>query len=489
MLLGFVVRMFFVRHLAVELLGINGVFTSIFAIFSLAELGFATAVSYALYKPLAENNQNKVAVLMRYLKKAYIFIGCVILIVGLVLLPFLQFIVNGYQEIGVGLGELRVYYLIFLFTTVFPYFISYKRTLIIADQKKYIADSVVMLVTIVARISQIVVIIVLKNFVIYLSIGLALVLVEQIIINFIVGRKYPYIKSHMDEKLSKKEKKNLFSNIGALSVARAGSVFTSGIIPIIILAFIGLREVGLYSNYLLVTGSATVILALIITSATASVGNFAATRSKPEQKKLFDKILYFIAFFGALSLAGLLLLLNDFIVIWLRREDMVLGGLVALFMSVDVFLWIMRSASSIIYQVHGLYKHFFYRTSLEIAIFIGLAIPGAIFFGITGIMVAKIIAQLIAQIPFEVYVISKYGLDDNPINYCTSLAKYTIITLAAVGLSYLAIFAVPLAGLLGFLVKVTIVATVVVLTYVGFTFRSEEFKYFKSKIKLKRKVK
>lgn len=476
-ILGFVGRSIFLRYLAVELLGVNGLFASILQIFSLAELGFATAVAYALYKPLSESDERKIAILMRYYAKIYAIIGSIVLVLGLILLPFLQNLINEFEEINISINELRLYYVIFLASTVSTYFIAYKRTLIISDQKKYIANFVNIGISILSRTLQILIIVLLKSFTIYLTVQVVATYIENIIISVIVNARYKYLKQYKNEKLSADEKKSLYSNIGALFVAKASSVFTTGIISIIISKMIGLGEVGLYSNYVLLTASITAVLALIFESATASVGNFAVTENKDSQKKLFKNILYFNSFFAALFFAGMTVLLNDFIGIWLG-EEMIFDKWLPIVMSVNMFIWIMRNTSWIFYNAYGLYKHFFYRSFFEIAVFLGLAFPGAIFFGVTGVVAAQIIAVVATQIPFEVFVVSKYVLFEKTKFYYLFLLKYCIITAISLGLSIFVCYFIPLSGIAGFIIKTAIIIVVVVAVYLLATFKSEEYKFY-----------
>ena len=55
---------------------------------SLTELGLGTAVSFALYKPLAENDEPKIGALMHFYKKAYQLIALLTAAFALLLLPF-----------------------------------------------------------------------------------------------------------------------------------------------------------------------------------------------------------------------------------------------------------------------------------------------------------------------------------------------------------------------------------------------------------------
>ena len=93
-IIGFVCRMVFVRCLSADYLGVNGLFTNVLTMLSLAELGVGGAIVYALYKPLAENDEAKIASLMRLYSKAYRMIGTVIAVVGLALMPFIDLIIQ-----------------------------------------------------------------------------------------------------------------------------------------------------------------------------------------------------------------------------------------------------------------------------------------------------------------------------------------------------------------------------------------------------------
>ena len=105
--LKFVNRSIFIYILGVEYLGINGLFSEILQMLSLADLGFGTAMVFSMYKPLAENDKDKLAQLTQLYKKIYTIIAISITIIGITLVPFLQYIVNFDQ----GIPYIKVYYL------------------------------------------------------------------------------------------------------------------------------------------------------------------------------------------------------------------------------------------------------------------------------------------------------------------------------------------------------------------------------------------
>lgn len=131
--LGFVCRIVFVRCLSADYLGVNGLFTNILTMLSLAELGVGGAIVYALYKPLAENDKEKITSLMKLYSKAYKMIGLLIAVIGLALIPFLKLVIREQPTIN---ESIYLLYVINLFNTASSYFFSYRSSLLIAAQKK-----------------------------------------------------------------------------------------------------------------------------------------------------------------------------------------------------------------------------------------------------------------------------------------------------------------------------------------------------------------
>lgn len=138
MVLSFVTRTIFIKYLGISYLGINGLFTNILAVLSFSELGFGTAIVYALYKPLAENDYKRISGLMNFYAKVYRCVGIFILFAGLCLLPNLDFFINDMSEVSANLSPLWVIYILYLLNSSVSYFFNYKRSLVIASQNGYI---------------------------------------------------------------------------------------------------------------------------------------------------------------------------------------------------------------------------------------------------------------------------------------------------------------------------------------------------------------
>ena len=133
-ILSFVSRSIFIQVLGVGYLGINGLFNDVLSMLNLAELGFGTAMTYSMYKPLAEKDYKTLAGLTQFYKKVYRIIALSIAGIGIILVPFLHNLVNLEQDIP----NLEIYYLLFLASNVASYLVTYKTTVMYADQKNYI---------------------------------------------------------------------------------------------------------------------------------------------------------------------------------------------------------------------------------------------------------------------------------------------------------------------------------------------------------------
>ena len=113
-LLNFAIRTVFIKTLSVAYLGLNGLFTNILNVLSFAELGFGTAIVYAMYKPIAQNDTKKISAYMNYFKMVYKIVGLIILVVGFLLIPNLNFFISDTAEIPADAPALVLIYILYL---------------------------------------------------------------------------------------------------------------------------------------------------------------------------------------------------------------------------------------------------------------------------------------------------------------------------------------------------------------------------------------
>ena len=233
-IVSFIARIFFIRTLGREYLGLNGLFTNILTILSLAELGVGEAITYSLYKPLAENDIRKCTMLMQVYKKVYNVIGIAILLVGVALTPFLPLIIKDMPNIP----YINLIYILFVVNTSVSYFFSYKRNLIIADQKRYIATFYRYLAHIVFTFLEIVYLVFFKNFIGYLIIMIAATLADNLMVSRKAMKMYPYLNSKEKIPLDKESKNNIIKNTKAMMMHKVGGVVVNSTDNILLSKFV-----------------------------------------------------------------------------------------------------------------------------------------------------------------------------------------------------------------------------------------------------------
>ena len=82
----------------------------------------------------------------------------------------------------------------FLLDVVISYLFTFKRSILIADQKNYIITICDICYQVVVKLGQVIILFVTRNFIGYLVIMVICRSIENIIINIITNQKYPFFK-------------------------------------------------------------------------------------------------------------------------------------------------------------------------------------------------------------------------------------------------------------------------------------------------------
>ena len=311
MLLGFISQAIFVRTLGTEYLGLNGLFSNIVSMLAVVELGIGSAIVYNLYKPIAEDDRQQIKILMKFYKICYRVIAVIVFIIGIIIIPFLPKIVG---EVNID-ENIVIIYLLFLLDTILSYLFTYKRTIIIANQRNYYINIIHTATYTFFTIIQIVVTIYLKNFYAYLIIKVISRFIENIIISHFANKLYPFIKEKEDKKMPKEVLDDIIKKVKALFVHKISSFLVSGTDNIIISTFLGVTTVGYYSNYSMVINALTILISQIFAGLTASIGNLLVKENNNKIYEVFKKI-YFINFVvGVIGTTGIVLVINNIITI------------------------------------------------------------------------------------------------------------------------------------------------------------------------------
>ncbi len=316
-LLGLVSRTVFIYVLGSEYLGLAGLLGNVLGFLTISELGVATAIGFSLYKPLAEKDYKSISALMSVYRKAYAIIGCIVLISGIALFFSLDFFIAPDQQ---PRGTEFAYFA-FLLNTVVGYFLSYKTTLISSDNQAFCLVPINIGMNIVQTIAQIVVLLILKNYTVYLTVQIVCSIIIMFMQNRYITKKYEYVDFYSKEQLRPDQKKQLKRNIGGLVIAKMGDYLVNSTDNLIITKLVSLSATGIYSNYLLIRNMVNGYIATIFSSVTAGLGNVVAVESDERKKEVFDIMMFCAYFIYSFEAVCFLCLFNPFIGgIWLGEH-------------------------------------------------------------------------------------------------------------------------------------------------------------------------
>ena len=420
----FVVRTFFINILGQTYLGVNGLLTNIISMLSLAELGVGTAINFSLYKPLAENNKKKISELMTFYKNAYRIIALIIFIIGIIVFFFLDIIIKDSENIE----SLNIIYFLFLANTVFTYLISYKETLINADQKAYKLSKINFVFMILVNIIQIITLVVTKNFVFYLLVQIVITYIQKVFINRYITLQYKEIDFKCKEKLEKSDLKQISTNIKAMFFHKIGDYCINGTDNIIISSFIGIGTVGIYSNYLTIINMLNNFINIIYNGITASLGNLIVTENKEKQYKIFKQIDFIGFLIYSTCSVGLLNLINPFITLWVGQEY-VFNMEIVIAIVINFFITGMRIPSTTIKNAAGLYKQDRFTPIIQSVINLITSIILVKTIGLLGVILGTIISGISIPCWQRPYILYHYIFKRSTKEYIRIYIKYLITLL------------------------------------------------------------
>jgi len=424
--LRFVSRIIFVKTLAEVYLGVNGLLSNVLGILSLTELGIGSAIGYSLYEPLAKKDISKTRSLMKFYKKAYRIISIIVLTLGLIILPFLPYLIKD----TTGIDNLDIIYIIFLINMVIGYLFSYKRTLITSDQKKYKIVPYIMLFNIITSLLQIIVLLIFKNYIIYLLIQSICIILENITINRYINKQYPYLKDKSEIKpIEDKELNTIKTKVKALLLHKIGSYTLSSTDNLIISKLIGIVTVGIYSNYSLIVSMIASFIYLLISNVTSSLGNLIASENSQKRIKVFNEMNFICFILYGISSVCFINLFNPFIELVFGTKYL-LPISVVIIIVINHYLTGMNNVTISIQTASGLYEKDKYVPLIQSAINLVISIYLGMELGLTGVFIGTAISTLLPLI-VKPYIIYKYVFEEKLQLYIKEFIIQTTIVVVA----------------------------------------------------------
>ena len=447
LLASFVSRTVFIYILGKYYLGVNGLYSEILSFLSFAELGFGSAMTFALYAPVARGEKLKIRQLMQFYKLVYRGIAAVILVFGIALTPFLQYIVTGAE--GLSLFELRLYFLIFLANTVATYFVIYKYGYVNALQETYVTTNIETVTSLVCVAVQLCTLLVTWDFLAYLLANTGALIASRFAIAFYLNRRYPILKERPAEPLPSADRKGIFNEVKGLAVHQFSGVAVHATDSIIISAVptLGVAVVGAVSNYNLLINAVSSVVVILFNGVVAGFGNLAVTSGKEYFEQVFKEANFINFWIYGLCTACFFVLLTPFVQLWVG-DDYVIDAVSLALIILNFYL----QGQSTIYNNARIAKGNFnmdkWWSLFQAVVNLVVSIVAAIHLGLVGVYIGTVVSRL-------VFVISRPGctyrflFGKSPARYFTKLTIYLFAVILATTLCWAA--CMPLLANLGWL--------------------------------------
>ena len=470
---AFITRTVFIYCLGKEALGLNGLFTNILSMLSLAELGVGTAINFSLYEPLAKKDDKKISVLMSFYKKAYRIIGLTVAILGVILIPFLKYLIKDISSIQ----NVYVIYVLYLANTVSSYFISYKETLINADQKNYKLVGINTFFLIVLNMLQIIVLVIYKKFTIYLLVQILIQFIQKIIINIYISKQYTNIDYNSKNKIEQRDLYVIIKNVKAMFFHKIGDYCINGTDNLILSAFISITAVGYYSNYLTVISLLTSFTTLFFNNLISSLGNLIVVENEEKKYDIYKKMDFIGFVMYSFCSVVLLNVFNDFISLWIGK-NYCLDYLTVVAIVISFYMTGLRVAPATIKSASGMYDIDKFTPLIQSGVNLIVSIILVQYIGVLGVVLGTIISSIVLPSWQRPYIVYKYILNKPFRIYISNYIKgFFILFISTISALIITSFLPAFSTIALFIVKSIITGFIYFIFLIIFYKNTDEFKY------------
>ena len=413
LIMGFVSRAIFLKYLGVDVLGLNSLFTNLLGYLNFAELGIGAAITFSLYQPLAEKNYKQLNAIMNLYRRWYRSIAIIVSVVGIILSFFVKDMIHGGTEsLGVNI---QLTFLLTVLNLSFSYLVTYKRTLLTADQHDYVNQINLVGFNIVGQILQILALVFWRSFYLFLIIQALMTFLSNIRINHVTNKRYSFLKEKTREKVPESTMAYIKKNMAGMASSKFGGIIVNSTDNLILSAFVGLQAVALYSNYLVLITGISAIVSQVISSATASIGNLNASKVDEKVKlNIFYKYFSVSAFIAILSVVGFTTFSSTFVSLWLGPK-MVYTAYPLILLAFNFLLQNLRQTMINYSNAYGLYWHARWKSIFEalVNLVISLILVKVFNLGVSGVLLGTISSNIFVNFFWETYIVGKYGLNTN----------------------------------------------------------------------------
>lgn len=469
----FILQTIFIKKLGVQYLGVNGLFNDILMYLAMTELGFGASMAVALYTSIAKSDDEKIKQYLSFFRKIYIFIGVLFIVLGLSVLPFLNYFIKS-STLNLNYNFI---FIIVLFNAAFPYFYFPNIQFLFINEKQHIIDKRRIMFDFILILSQCISLLLFQNYYIYLILQFIITILLNLSLNYSSKHLYPILSENCTKDLEKDEKKSIIKKTIALFSNSISSIIINSSDRMIIATFLGLSGTGIYTNYVFITSNLGSFMGIFINSISASVGNYSASESKESIYNLLHKVLLINFTIGLFVSQLYTFLVQPFISEWAGVEfienisfPLILG-----------FHFILMRMKEVIYTFKhnmGILEKDQIRPLIEALLNILLSILLVKKYGITGVVLGTVLSFLIISFFWEPYVFLKHAnLNDKIFDFFKFYVYYVFQYILILVSNYFIIHSIRISNnYIAFIVNAIIVFIITLFLYYIFNIKNSKLK-------------
>lgn len=423
-LAGFITRIVFTHTIRQEYVGISSLFSDILNALAFSESGIDTAVSFALYIPVAKGDKERQKSLMLMFRNFCRITALFLLLFGLSMIPFVNILVKDYSKNN----DLIIIYLLYLMNCTVSYLIAYKRILIEAHQMGYINMMYQMGSLVLQNILQMIVLLFTGKIFLFVSMMSLCTVLNNIAISKKADRLYPYLKDKHVQEIPKKKKNKVYQNIYSMLLHKMGMVSINNTDNILLTIIVGVISNSIYSNYYLIIGSVRQILNQIFRGIIASVGNLGTQKNTEHIQKIYEASFFGGQWIFGVSAICIFEVIDIFIEICFGK-NYVFSQNITLILCLNFYFTGMRQATLVFHESLGIFVYDKYKSVAEVLINLSASIVLGRYLGALGVFLGTLTSMITVSLWVEPYVLYKHYLETSYSTFFLRYGLYVLVTL------------------------------------------------------------
>ena len=457
--------------------GLVNSISSILNVITLMELGVGAVVQSALYKPLADNDEERVNKIVNEAKKFFNIVGLIFVVFVLAVCLFYPFYVSGQFEIFS-----TILLILAISLNLFgQYFFGIVNNLLLqADQKSFIPFIINTITLIISTLSC--VLLIHFNCPIQLvKFASSLIFLARPLTFFIYVKKtYNIYKVKLEGTELPQKWDGIVQHVAAYVLDNTDIL--------VLTIFASLASVSVYSTYYLIAQALRSLIVSLTSGIQSYYGNIYATGDMGFLKKEFNKFNFSLCFISSTLFSIAIITIVPFVLVYTSgvtdaNYDQLAFGILLL---VGQFFYCTRRSFNMMILAVGHYKETKWSAIIEALINIAISIPFVIFFDLIGVAIGTAVAMLYRTIYFAWYC--KKNIIERPFGlFIKDFISNCLIIGVSIGVAVYVHQKVVIANFWQWIILGFIAAGIMVFvsTMISLIFNFSNFKSFVIKIKNK----